>query len=77
MTENKKKRKEHWRAVVKKPIEVEANAFARSLLIPEKQMRDAVEAGMTDVGDLAQRFRVSSIVVRLRAKDLGMRGHGV
>lgn len=57
----------------KDPIEVAANQFAAALLMPEKYVRSAVlRSGITDLGELANLFRVSTASMRYRLINLGM-----
>ncbi len=58
-------------------METEANAFAAELLMPKAAFIAAVESGLTKVEDIAQRFQVSSMAVRIRAKSLGYQGHNL
>lgn len=58
-------------------IEYQANNFAAELLMPEDMYRAEVRAAHGDVPTIADRFGVSQLAVRYRAKNLGMRGHGV
>ncbi|AKK04555.1 putative Zn peptidase [Corynebacterium mustelae] len=53
------------------PDEVYANEFAASLLMPEKDFKDAVECGVSDF-DLAKNFEVSLSAVQWRKKRLGI-----
>lgn len=57
--------------------EWQANDFAGALLIPEDVFREKVRAGIGEVEDLAKIFKVSSLALRMRAKKLGMSGHGL
>lgn len=57
--------------------EVAANQLASELLMPENQFRQAIKEGIQSIDDLANKFGVSSLAVRYRAKDLGYEGHGV
>ena len=57
--------------------ERQANRFARELLIPKKELRKLVYSGKTNVLELAQHFNVSTLVLRIRAKEIGLRGHGI
>lgn len=59
------------------PIEWEANRFAANLLMSGGSFRRAIENGMKNVGDLANHFNVSEMAVRVRAKELGYKGHGL
>lgn len=59
-----------------KGISKGANDFARAILMPEKQFRADIRGGMGDIGELSDKYKVSSIAIRIRAKELGFRGHG-
>ena len=54
----------------------EANKFARGILLPEKEFRAKVRKN-GKLEHLAKLFKVSSLVLRIRAKELGMKGHGL
>ncbi|MDH1657462.1 ImmA/IrrE family metallo-endopeptidase [Pseudomonas mosselii] len=58
-------------------MEVEANRFASELLMPESIFRDKVRALSGSIEDIASFFKVSTLAVRVRAKNLGMKGHGL
>lgn len=58
-------------------MESEANRFAAELLMPEKRFNALIESGKTKVEELADCFQVSSMAVRIRAKQLGYEGHNV
>ncbi|AZE38124.1 hypothetical protein C4K06_5115 [Pseudomonas chlororaphis subsp. aureofaciens] len=59
------------------PMEVEANRFASELLMPETEFRDRVKVFLGSIEAIAQYFKVSTLAVRVRAKILGMKGHGL
>ncbi|MBD9612180.1 ImmA/IrrE family metallo-endopeptidase [Pseudomonas sp. PDM02] len=59
------------------PMEVEANRFASELLMPEQIFRDKVRVFSGSIEAIAQYFKVSTLAVRVRAKILGMKGHGL
>lgn len=59
------------------PMEVEANRFASELLMPEQTFRDKVRIFSGSIEAIAQFFKVSTLAVRVRAKILGMKGHGL
>ncbi|MEW5544449.1 ImmA/IrrE family metallo-endopeptidase [Pseudomonas soli] len=59
------------------PMEVEANRFASELLMPEQTFRDKVRVFSGSIEAIAQFFKVSTLAVRVRAKILGMKGHGL
>lgn len=53
------------------PIERQADAFAAEILMPEAAFREAINAGVKDVSELAERFAASSASVEIRARALG------
>lgn len=57
--------------------EYQANEFASALLMPESAFRREIKSGKVDVEELAKFFQVSTLALRLRAKNLGMAGHGL
>ena len=57
--------------------EWQANDFASEILMPENDFLEKIGNGITRVEDLAIEFQVSTIALRIRAKKLGMRGHGL
>lgn len=59
------------------PIETQANRFAGELLMPEELIRERMRAGGNKVEDLARYFDVSSLAMRVRAKQIGLSGHGL
>ena len=59
------------------PMEWEANRFAAEFLMPERKFRELVANGTDNVDALAEAFQVSTMAVRIRAKNLGFRGHGL
>lgn len=58
-------------------IEQQANSFAAELLMPESLFREEVKRWQGSIKLTAARFGVSQLALRYRAKNLGMRGHGV
>ena len=52
-------------------LEYNANQFASILLMPETNVRSAITEGIRNVGELAERFDVSSSAMSLRVQDLG------
>lgn len=58
-------------------IEYQANNFAAGLLMPEDIFRSEVRNAQGDITTISERFGVSQLAVRYRAKNLKMRGHGV
>ena len=59
------------------PMEREANRFASELLMPEQEFRESVKNLAGDIEALSKHFKVSTLAVRVRAKTLGMQGHGL
>jgi Zn-dependent peptidase ImmA (M78 family) len=59
------------------PMEAEANRFASELLMPESIFRDKVRTFSGSIEEVALYFMVSTLAVRVRAKNLGMKGHGL
>lgn len=57
--------------------EYEANNFAGELLMPETEFRAFISKRSTSVDDLAEYFNASPLAVRVRAKQLNLRGHGL
>jgi Zn-dependent peptidase ImmA (M78 family) len=57
--------------------EWQANEFASNILMPEDKFRELVRSGKNDIEDVAQEFGVSTLALRIRAKSLGMSGHGL
>jgi Zn-dependent peptidase ImmA (M78 family) len=66
-----------FRATSSNPMEWEANDFAGQILMPEEDFKSLVRRGITSVDELAKEFRVSSLALRIRAKQLGFSGHGL
>jgi len=57
--------------------EFQANDFASAILMPEDAFREKISSGKTSIEDLSKDFNVSSLALRIRAKTLGMKGHGL
>lgn len=57
--------------------EMQANSFASEVLMPESDFRKMVHDGKNKIDELAQEFGVSTLALRIRAKSLGMSGHGL
>lgn len=57
--------------------EYEANEFASAILMPKEDFLGKVRSGLREVEDLASFFAVSTLALRLRAKNLGLTGHGI
>lgn len=58
-------------------MEAEANRFASELLMPEQIFKEKVRLFAGAIEAIAQYFKVSTLAVRVRAKNLGMNGHGL
>lgn len=58
-------------------METEANKFAAELLMPDTKFNEFVSAGSVRVEEIAEFFQVSSMAVRVRAKQLGYKGHNL
>jgi len=58
-------------ATGEEPEEVYANEFAACLLMPEKEVRQLVQSGMSDL-EMAIRFKVSREAMQFRLKNLGL-----
>jgi Zn-dependent peptidase ImmA (M78 family) len=56
---------------------MQANSFASEVLMPEGDFRKMVRDGKNKIDELAQEFGVSTLALRIRAKNLGMSGHGL
>lgn len=57
--------------------EWQANEFASAILMPENEFREMVRSGVSQVEKLAKEFKVSTLALRIRAKNLGISGHGL
>ncbi|MDR0820180.1 MAG: ImmA/IrrE family metallo-endopeptidase [Endomicrobium sp.] len=57
--------------------ETQANNFASDLIMPEEKFKQAVSQGENSIEQLSDLFEVSSLAVRVRAKQLGFTGHGL
>ncbi len=58
-------------------IEWQANDFASAILMPEDDFREKMSSGVKKIELLASLFKVSTLALRIRAKNLGMTGHGL
>lgn len=54
-------------------MEREADQFAAQLLMPEGEVRAAVDKGLRNLNDLARHFDVSTLAMRYRLDNLGYR----
>lgn len=59
------------------PMESEANIFAAELLMPENEFSQKISNGVNTISGLSEEFDVSTLAVRVRAKQLGLAGHGL
>jgi Zn-dependent peptidase ImmA (M78 family) len=59
------------------PMEVQANAYAADLLMPEREFKDYIRNTSKNIDRIADHFKVSAYAVRVRAKNLGFSGHGL
>lgn len=60
-----------FRGLDRTKTETQANRFASNLLMPEEKFQQFLNEGITDVETLAEKFGVSTLALRIRAKDLG------
>lgn len=58
-------------------MEWQANNFASAILMPEDKFREKIQSGVNKVDELAKQFQVSTLALRIRAKNLGISGHGL
>lgn len=58
-------------------METEANIFAAQLLMPKNAFDTYIKTISEKVEDIARNFQVSSMAVRIRAKQLGYEGHNI
>lgn len=58
-------------------MEIEANEFAAELLMPEAEFTEYIKNHSNNINDIANNFDVSALAVRMRAKKLGFKGHGL
>lgn len=66
-----------FRGVDKDSAEFQANLFASEILMPQSQFLEQIKTGMNKIEDLAQYFGVSTLAIRVRAKQLNLKGHGL
>ena len=66
-----------FRGVEANKPEWQANDFASAILMPEDRFREMVRSGESKVEVLAKEFKVSTLALRIRAKNLGISGHGL
>lgn len=58
-------------------MERQANSFAGALLMPEDDFRKFVRSVSSSIGNIAEHFGVSPMAVRMRARELGFKNHGL
>lgn len=66
-----------FRGTESSKMEWQANDFASAILMPEQEFREFVRSEVRKVDELAKEFNVSTLALRIRAKNLGMSGHGL
>jgi Zn-dependent peptidase ImmA (M78 family) len=64
-----------FRGLESTKTEYQANNFASEILMPEDQFLKFLNNGIKDVEELAKKFGVSTLALRIRAKNLGCTGH--
>ncbi len=58
-------------------LEYQANEFAGELLMPEDVFYEQIRQGNKSIERLATHFGVSTLAIRVRARNLGLTGHGL
>lgn len=66
-----------FRGIDNNSIEYQANNFAGELLMPKSEFLSQIENGNKSIVGLAQHFGVSTLAIRVRAKNLNLTGHGL
>lgn len=66
-----------FRSSVTDEHEFQANNFAGELLMPKEEFLKQIKAGVKTIQKLADYFNVSTLAVRVRAKQLNLTGHGL
>ena len=66
-----------FRGATSDNIELQANIFAGELLMPENEFKNEILIGVNTIPELANYFGVSTLAVRVRAKQLNLSGHGL
>ena len=66
-----------FRGVDANSIEYQANEFAGDLLMPREEFLNQIRSGNTTIEGLAEHFGVSTLAIRVRAKNLNLSGHGL
>lgn len=63
----------NFSSLIRNPIEIRANQFATSLLIPEYQIQVAIERrDITDIARLAKLFDVSGVAMEYQLNQVGL-----
>jgi hypothetical protein len=58
-------------------FEFQANLFAGELLMPSEEFLNQIKNGNSQIEGLAKYFGVSTLAIRVRAKQLDLQGHGL
>ncbi|MEI8390372.1 MAG: ImmA/IrrE family metallo-endopeptidase [bacterium] len=66
-----------FRGAVSDNLEFQANIFAGELLMPEAEFKKQIQSGINTIEELAAYFDVSTLALRVRAKQLNLSGHGL
>lgn len=66
-----------FRGIDSNSIEYQANNFAGELLMPKAEFLSQIRTGKRNIVDLAKHFGVSTLAIRVRAKNLNLTGHGL
>ena len=66
-----------FRGVDINSLEYQANEFAGELLMPEDVFYEQIRQGNKSIERLATHFGVSTLAIRVRARNLGLTGHGL
>lgn len=66
-----------FRSSVTDEHEHQANNFAGELLMPKEEFLKKIKAGTNTIQELSDYFNVSTLAIRVRAKQLNLTGHGL
>ena len=66
-----------FRSIDNNSYEYQANNFAGELLMPKEEFMSQIRSGNKSIVGLAEYFGVSTLAVRVRAKNLNLTGHGL
>lgn len=66
-----------FRSSVTDEHEHQANNFAGELLMPKDEFLLKIKSGINTIQELATYFNVSTLAIRVRAKQLNLTGHGL